>query len=158
MAEEYKKESANDKVITEVVGKLQHFISNIDTEFIGLEQKLINGGFQNELQFANLLKEQYTKYLASNNLSRASQKIHAFLLARIYVAFNMYVPEAINEGKSNSEIKDIILEKIVQPVEDVLGVDNVLELYQDDVMSMVYFLTGNCHIKWEGNANISSSL
>jgi hypothetical protein len=158
LAEEYKKETTSDIVMIEIVSKLQHFITSVDSEFIGLEQKLINGGFQNELQFANLLKEQYTKYLTSNNLSKAGQKIHAFLLARIFVAFNMYIPEAINEGRTNLEIKQIILERIVQPVEDVLGVDNVLELYQDDVMSMVYFLTGNCHIKWEGDVSIPPSI
>jgi len=159
LADEYKKETLNpESLISEVVSKLQHFKNSVDTEFIGLEQKLINGGFQNELQFACLLKEQYAMYLTSNNLSKASQKIHAFLLARIYVSFNLYIPEAINEGKTNAEIKQIILEKIVQPVEDVLGVDNVLELYHDDVMAMVYFLTGNCHIKWEGNVNLSSGI
>jgi hypothetical protein len=148
LADEYKKErKESNSIINEIVDKLQHFSKNIDTVFIGLEQKLIDSGFENELQFANLLKEQYTMYLTSNNLSKATQKIHAFLLARIFVAFNMTIPQAISEGKTKAEIKEIILVKIVKPVEDELGVDNVLDLYQDDVMAMVYFLTGNCYIK-----------
>jgi trehalose/maltose hydrolase-like predicted phosphorylase len=149
LADEYKKEIRNNTLINDIAGKLLHFTTSIDTEFIGLEQKLINGGFESELQFAALLKEQYTKYLIANNLSKVGQKIHSFLLARIFVAFNMYIPDAIKEGRSRQEIKEIIIERIVQPVEDTLGVDNVLDLYQDDVMAMVYFLTGNCHIKWE---------
>ncbi|MES2425468.1 MAG: ABC-three component system protein [Bacteroidota bacterium] len=159
LAEEYKKERQEpNSIIGQIVDKLQHFSKNIDPVFIGLEQKLIDSGFENELQFASLLKEQYTMYLTSNNLSKATQKIHAFLLARIFVAFNMYIPQAISEGKTKTEIKEIILEKIVKPVEEELGVDNVLDLYQDDVMAMVYFLTGNCYIKWEGHVSISPSV
>jgi hypothetical protein len=159
LAEEYKKERQEpNSIISQIVDKLQHFSKNIDPVFIGLEQKLIDSGFENELQFASLLKEQYTMYLTSNNLSKATQKIHAFLLARIFVAFNMSIPQAISEGKTKTEIKEIILEKIVKPVEEELGVDNVLDLYQDDVMAMVYFLTGNCYIKWEGHVSISPSV
>jgi len=159
LVEEYKKERENpDSLISEIVDKIQHFSKNIDPVFTGLEDKLKRAGYQNEIQFASQLKEDYTKYLISNNLSKATQKIHAFLLARIYVAFNLYVPQAISEGKSKTQIKEIILEKIVQPVEEVLGMDNILDLYQDDVMAMIYFLTGNCYIKWEGNASLPSGL
>lgn len=62
LAAEYKKEREEpNSIIGEIVDKIQHFSKNIDPVFIGLEQKLINSGYENELQFASLLKEQYTK-------------------------------------------------------------------------------------------------
>jgi hypothetical protein len=156
LAEEYKKEvQSGDSVLGQIIEKIQHFSNSADTVFLGLEQKLKDAGYENDYQFASKLKEDYTKYLTSNNLSKATLKIHAFLLARIYVAFNLFIPTAVNEGKTKQEIKQLLLEKIVTPVEETLGIDNVLGLYQDDVLAMVYFLTGNCHINWSTNVNLS---
>lgn len=149
LAKDYKEETrSGDSVINEVIDKIQHFSNSADVVFLGLEQKLKDAGYESDYQFAAKLKEDYTKYLASNNLSKATQKIHAFLLARIFVAFNLFIPTAVNEGKSKEELKQIIYDKIITPIEETLGIDNVLELYQDDVLAMIYFLTGNCHIKW----------
>lgn len=149
LVEEFERELESGEIeFREFIDKIQHYSSSIDDNIIGLEQKLINGGFQNDYSWANQMKEYYSKKITNNNLSKATQKIHAFILARICVLFNLYVRGAINDGKPKDEIRDIITTKVIQPVQDMLGESNVLDLYDDDITAMIYFLTGNCHIKW----------
>jgi hypothetical protein len=42
-------------------------------------------------------------------------------------------------GKIKDEIINVLLQK--------LG-ENILEIYADSISGMLFFLTGNCHIKW----------
>ena len=144
-----KERESGDTTLNTIIDKIQKYSDVIDTEFIGLPKKLEDGGFESDIKTAMRLKEDYAKYLYQNNFSIAKQKIHGYLLAKIFVAFDLCVVEAIREKKSKLEIKDILLEKVIKPIEDELGIDNVLDLYRDDVLGMVYFLTGNCHISWK---------
>jgi hypothetical protein len=44
-------------------------------------------------------------------------------------------------------INSLISEKVINPLIVELG-DNLFDFTPDDVQGMLYFLTGNCHIKW----------
>jgi hypothetical protein len=150
LVDEYNKErESGTSILNTVIDKLQKYTNSIDSEFIGLPKKLKDGGFEKDIDTAMLLKESYSMYLHENSFSIAKKKIHGYLLAKIYVAFNVFVIEAIRESKTNSEIKTILYNQVIIPIEQELGIDNVLELYGDDVLGMVYFLTGNCHISWK---------
>jgi hypothetical protein len=46
-----------------------------------------------------------------------------------------------------TEIKRAVQHEIIDPIEAMLG-ENVLDLYADEINGMLYFLTGNCHIRW----------
>lgn len=150
LVDEYNKErESGTSVLNTVIDKLQKYAKSVDSEFIGLPKKLEDGGFEKDIRLAMELKESYSMYLTENSFSIAKKKIHGYLLAKIYVSFNLTVIEAIRENKSKSEIKNILQEKVIKPIEEELGIDNVLDLYSDDVLGMVYFLTGNCHISWK---------
>ena len=56
----------------------------------------------------------------------------------LIIKFNMYVWFTILR----------IDDKVIKPAIFVLG-ENVLKLLKEDINGMIYFLTGNCHIKWE---------
>lgn len=149
LVEEFEKELENGNIeFREFIDKIQHYTATIDG-FIGLEPKLTEAGFGNDIDWAQQMKEYYYKKITENNLSKATQKIHAFLLARICILFNYYIKGAVNDGVSKNVIREMIIEKVIQPIQDMLGENNVLELYDDDITAMIYFLTGNCHIKWK---------
>lgn len=149
LVEEFEKELESGELeFREFIDKIQHYTSNIDEQIIGLEQKLDNGGFKDDYSWAKEMKEYYFKKITENNLSKATQKIHAFILARVYILFNIHVRGAINDGVQKEIVRELIIAKVVQPVQEMLGENNVLDLYDDDITSMIYFLTGNCHIKW----------
>jgi hypothetical protein len=151
LVDEFEREIASEmSPYKELIAKIKHYTSNIDGEkIIGLEQKLTNAGFEGDFTWARDMKELYFKKITENNLSKATQKIHAFLLARICVLFNLHIKGAINDGVSKDIVKDLLIQKVINPVQDMVGENNVLDLLDDDLMGMMYFLTGNCHINWK---------
>lgn len=150
LTEEFEKELDNDDIeFVEFIDKIQHFTTNIDSNIIGLKQKLIDGGFEADFEWAQRMKQYYFMKLTSNNLSKATQKIHAYILARVCVLFNLHIKGAINDGVEKRDVRDLIMSKVIDPLQEMLGENNVLDLYEDDITAMIYFLTGNCHIRWK---------
>ena len=150
LADEFHKEIANqNNEFCEVIKKLEHYSSQKNNDKRGLKQKLIDGKYENDYDWASELKENYTKKLTETTLSPATQKIHAYLLARVYTLFKNTIEFSIHESATSNYIKRLIEKEVIQPVEDIFGIDNVLELYSDDIYAMIYFLTGNCHLKWD---------
>jgi hypothetical protein len=149
LVEEFEKELENGDIeFKEFIDKIQHYTATIDG-FVGLDPKLQEAGFQDDIPWAQQMKEYYYKKITENNLSKATQKIHAFLLARVCVLFNLHIKGAVNDGVSKEVIREMIIEKVIHPIQDMLGENNVLDLYDDDITAMIYFLTGNCHIRWK---------
>lgn len=143
-----KKERESSTVFSEIVDELLHFKNNADeAEFIGLEKKLENGKRTNYLNFAEKSKEKFAKKLLLNEHSETAQHIYAFLLAKVYSSFELNIAPRIKENHPEIFINELVKEFIVNPLEDVLG-ENLLRIYDDEINGMIYFLTGNCHIKW----------
>ncbi|KAB1065977.1 ABC-three component system protein [Salibacter halophilus] len=141
-------EKKNTKGITEMIEELQHFKSYAkDEEVIGLEKKLENGNRLNYLNFAERSKEKFSKKLLKNEHSETAQEIYAFLLAKVYRRFEDHIYPRLSEEHPESFINQLVDEFIINPMEDLLG-ENLLKLYEDEISGMIYFLMGNCHIKW----------
>lgn len=130
------------------IKKIQHYQSNVEEDqLIGLDAKLRAAGLPHDIPWAKRLKENYAKMLTESELSRAAQEIHAYLLAKVLTHFNNAVLPAINEGQPESVIKELVLQRVIAPVEAELETP-VLDIYSEDINAMIYFLTGNCHINW----------
>ena len=82
-----------------------------------------------------------------NEHSETAQHIYAFLLAKVYSRFETHIYSRLNEGHPEEYINQLVDELIVKPLEDLLG-NNLLHIYEDEINGMIYFLMGNCHIKW----------
>ena len=136
-------------IFSEIVDDLLHYKKNADeNEFIGLEKKLENGNRTSYLNFAEKSKEKFAKKLLRNEHSETAQLIYAFLLAKVYSSFEFNVAPRIKENHPEIFINELVSEFIIRPLEDILG-ENLLSIYDDDINGMIYFLTGNCHIKWD---------
>lgn len=134
--------------IAEMIEELQHFKSYAkDEEVIGLEKKLENGNRLKYLNFAEKSKEKFSKKLLKNEHSETAQEIYAFLLAKVYRRFEDHIYPRLSEGHSEDFMNQLVDEFIINPMEDLLG-ENLLRLYEDEISGMIYFLMGNCHIKW----------
>lgn len=148
LIEKYKKEFENNIQFNEQIDKLQHYSTPLpDEKIIGLEAKLNAGQRLNYLPFAIQTKEIFVKKLAKYQFYEAAQEIHAFLLAEIYTRYNLHVYPQITSGTQESEINSLIQRKIIDPILGLFS-ENILHIYSDDINGMLYFLTGNCHIKW----------
>lgn len=142
------KERESSPVFCEIINELLHFKNNADeTEFIGLEKKLENGNRTSYLNFAEKSKEKFAKKLLLNEHSETAQHIYAFLLAKVYSSFELNIAPRIKENHPEIFINELIKQFIVNPLEEILG-ENLLRIYDDEINGMIFFLTGNCHIKW----------
>ncbi|EAQ41268.1 ABC-three component system protein [Polaribacter sp. MED152] len=143
------KERESSTIFSEIVDDLLHYKKNADeNEFIGLEKKLENGNRISYLNFAEKSKEKFAKKLLRNEHSETAQLIYAFLLAKVYSSFEFNIAPRIKENHPEIFINELVSEFIIRPLEDILG-ENLLRIYDDDINGMIYFLTGNCHIKWD---------
>lgn len=154
LIEAYKEEikSTQPNTTGEFIEKLNFFMSSFDNEFMTLEQKLEAGGFSSDIAMARKLKQNYAMTLQRIKHINSAQKIHAYLLGMVWVNFS-YAYEFLNKNgtdrPANTFIKSIIDTKVIAPVESLLNsADNALEIYHMDIHAMIYYLTGNCHIKW----------
>jgi hypothetical protein len=142
------KEKSESPVFSEIVDELLHFKKYAkDTEVLGIEKKLENGNRLEYLNFAEKTKEKFVQKLLVNEHSETAQLIYAFLLAKVYTSFETNVYPRLCEGHPNEFINQLVSEYVVKPLEDILG-DNLLRIYDNEINGMIYYLTGNCHIKW----------
>lgn len=146
--ERLEEERKNSTTFNNVIDDLLHYKNYApNTTVVGLEEKLNNGNRQKYLRFAEISKEKFTRKLVKNEHSETAQLIYAFLLAKVYASFETYVYPRLNEGHPEEFINRLVSSYIISPIEDILG-DNLLQIYEDEINGMIYFLTGNCHIKW----------
>jgi hypothetical protein len=156
LLEAYREEKANpsSNEMTTYISKLEHFSTNPDGDILTLEDKLIKGNWESDYEYALEAKEMYRMLLHKNKFSKSIQHIHAFLLARVLVSFNSYVlTEIRKENSSKASVKAVLYEKVIVPIDklirdDVSVHDDDIEIFSDDIDGMIYFLTGNCHLKW----------
>lgn len=146
----YEKLKAEPKSIEQqkFIEELQHYISQADGDVLGLEEKFKVAGRIDRLWYAKELKERYyKKLLRTSQFSLVGQKINVYLLALIRTNYLTEVYPKILENETKSNVDMLVNERIVKTLLAELG-DNQLEFTSDDVLGMVYYLTGNCHLKW----------
>ena len=133
---------------TTILPDLEHFMSKVDVDkVIGLEAKLLAASRGEDLQEATRQKEIVAKKLHQHATSKAAQKIYILILGMLLYNFRAFIKPLIDDKASNSEITQAVLKQVIEPCIDKLE-DNVLEMFYDDIWGMIYYLTGNCHIKW----------
>lgn len=137
------------------IAAIQHYLDKIDGEtVVGLEAKLIKGGRKGELTAAESLKEKFAKLLTRNQFSEAAQRIYTYMLGNLYESFIAYVSPLIEKNEDKSIVDKVLFEKVLSPLMTLID-ENHLHIHPPELRGMLYFLTGNCHIQWHSNADLS---
>jgi hypothetical protein len=149
LAEKFLAERAKNTTFNRTIDKLEHYQTQVpDDPFVGLEQKLQAAGCSTQhVEFAKKTKELFTKKLVEFELSESAQRIEALLLAEVYSRFHNAIAPMIAADTDLAAINRAVQHDIIDPIQAMLE-ENVLELYADEINGMLYFLTGNCHIRW----------
>lgn len=148
LVEKFRRERQNDIRFNETLEILKHFGRPLSGEDVaGLEAKLRASGREGLLLFAQQTKELFTKKLVEHQFSEAAQEIHAYLLAEVFIRFNMEVLPAIQQGMPAEAVNALVRHQVIEPVQ-ALQEENILRLFSTEITGMLYYLTGNCHIKW----------
>lgn len=99
-------------------------------------------------------KERFTKQLRRTAFNPALQEIYAFMLGLIQAKFNYCIKPLIATSAEPGPIEagiDSLAEEIAMQIADAppgLGIG------LPEILGMLYFLTGNCHIDWDYDAPV----
>lgn len=144
----FEKEKKENPELQEICEELDYYNSRFDGDIIGLEEKLIAGNREQMIFYAKSTKEQFRKKLMkTSQLSLAAQEINIHILAKVRRGFMGEIYNRICNNEPQSNIDQLITERIIKPVMAELGI-NIFHYNEDEVMGMIFFLTGNCHLKW----------
>lgn len=128
--------------------KLQHYLAaRTDGDVRGLESKLEESGRLDQLETATELKESAAKAIMRRQTSLTAQRVFTIVLDELHTSFMLTVTPAIQEGAGRREV-DQCIQQVVQGTKNILG-ENVLEITSKDLLALLYFLGGNCHIRWD---------
>lgn len=143
----FKYEKENNIQFSEIIEELDRFSKPKSGPVIGLEAKLIAANRESFLEYAIEVKEFYTKKLYKYQFYESAQNINIYLLALVRTYFMNYVYPLIYNGESSETVNIMVGEKIINPLLEELDGDT-LGFSSEDIEGMIYFLTGNCYIKW----------
>lgn len=128
--------------------KLLHYMSSsTDGDIRGLEAKLRDSGREDQLYAAMRMKEQAFKSIMKHETSRTAQRVFTIILSDLHARFTLTVTPVIQGGADRVAV-DHCIQAILQDTQKMLG-ENVLEFDAMDLLGMLYYLGGNCHIRWD---------
>lgn len=144
LEEELKRDAQLNQIKMELEGH-----ADPEDRFAGksLEEKLIESGREAEIDRALRLKEIFAKKLGQFQFSKSAQEIFGSLLALTEQRFNNLVRPKIDDGLSKHEIDSLWHKEIVEGMGTITDI-GPLNLNASHLGGMVYYLTGNCWIKW----------
>lgn len=132
-----------------IADKLQHFCTqSTDGDVRGLADKLKAANREDLEAMAKRLKEDAAKLVARHQTSPIAQDIITMVLSKIYTDFVLHVTPAIQAEQPRSVIDQLISDRVVDSAMQMLG-DNDVMLTDTDVLGLLFFLGGNCHIRWD---------
>lgn len=147
LLDRYRHELKNDERTSEKLEELQRYGEAKENPLIPIETKLKEGQRGDLIDFALETKECFAKQLARHTHFESAQKIHLHLLAHIWSVFQTRILPEIQAGQSRLAIERLIQSEIIDPTLADLR-DNPFDYSDREVQGMLYYLTGNCHIRW----------
>jgi hypothetical protein len=146
-----KEEVEKDIRLSDFMDDFKSYNTRLDG--ISMPEKLSDGGFSNvEILKATKRKHMYSKKLEKNKLYETAQLIDMELFSLINLYFETYIEPLIEEGAAKTQIKQTVLEKIVQPIINLINQDGrddtFLNYTTEEIYGMIFFLTGKCHLNW----------
>ena len=149
LVEQFKAEVESDQTLSCLIEKLEHyFLNSTSTDIRDLSEKLSCAGRNDLLKEALARKEAAYKLIMRNQGSRSAQLIFAYVLAELVVNFEQTVRPLVQEGAERAAVDRAILDHVITPTHRALE-DNPLLLDKLEIQSFLYFLGGNCYIRWD---------
>lgn len=145
--EQYLAENASERNLQTLIDELNHFSVSLPYAKKDLSTKLTEGSRLQEVPAALFLKEKITKRILVLSKSAYAQQILAFALGKLKQSYLHKVYPAIIAGETQTKVNVLIYDEVLTPVFRFLEI-NPLNLSDDDLKAMMYFLSGNCHIDW----------
>lgn len=128
--------------------KLEHYMAaRTEGDVRGLEAKLLEANRSDQLNDAKDLKERAFKSIMKFQTSRTAQRVYTIVLTELHASFTLTVTPVIQQGADRITV-DQCINAVIQSAKNMLG-ENVLEFDSIDLLGLLYYLGGNCHIRWD---------
>jgi len=101
-------------------------------------------------------KELFAKKLRRTAFNPALQEIYAYMLGEVKETFNYRIKPLIASANTPGLIEGRIADLARNITSQIADAPPELGIGFPEVIGMLYFLTGNCHIDWDYNAVIPS--
>lgn len=144
-----KEEAQDDQTLCDYILELEVFTRVVDNEeVIGLDSKLKAAGREDQVDMALAMKEMVFSQLRLNIFSATSQQIYATLMGKIFEEFETWVKPAIQNGADRQTVDELVSVKVIHPImSEVELCGDYHGVAPQTIRGMIYFLTGNCHIR-----------
>ena len=118
-----------------------------DRDVVGLEVKLSVAGREDLFEDAKYEKHRFSQKIAKLQFSLQLRQVYHHVLAMLVQRFRNGVLPLIHAGTPSADV-DLAIMNIVTNVYGYTSAAPSLNLTETDIHAMVYFLTGNCHLRW----------
>ena len=102
-------------------------------------------------------KERFAKLLMRNTFRAAVQEVFAFVLGEIHAEFNLRIKPHIASETTQGAIEARVADLAQNITDQIAKAPPALGLGKPEIVGMLYYLTGNCHIDWDYNASLPPS-
>lgn len=145
-----KEEAKEDQTLCDYISELEVFTRTaVNEQIVGLDGKLKAAGRSDQIEMALAMKEMIFSELRKNVFSPTFQQIYATLLGKVFEEFETWVKPAILAGAARAEIDALVNGKVIRPImSEVEQCGDYHGVAPQTIRGMIYFLTGNCHIRW----------
>lgn len=148
----------NNDTVETCIEELATFMNKKTEETtIGLEDKLTKAGYSDYLERAMETKEHFVKLLSKNLFSISFQKIIHAAIDEAISTFTYSIRPLIEADQPPSQvmavISDVIFERLYRDIADITEFD----FGKCTIEGLVFYLTGNCFLRWAKNANIQQN-
>lgn len=156
--DQLREQIGKDPEAAEFVESLLSWINPKNTELTrDLTEKLNACGKGHLICDALEAKERFAKQLKRTTFNPAIQEIYAYILGEIYTNFNHRIKPKIKTAIEPGAIEGAIADLANAITIQIASAPPSLGVGMTEVVGMLYYLTGNCHLEWDYNAPLPSS-
>ena len=131
------------------IEELQHFLDRPASEVNRtLAEKLVASNRGDLISFAEAEKERAMKKIMRFQSSETAQQIFACVLSDLRTRFMLHVSPLLAKKASRADVDAAMHEKVIVPIAMAME-PSPLFLDSGTVLAMLFYLAGNCHIKWD---------
>jgi hypothetical protein len=134
----------------ELLVDYQYFTTQAPDDRRPLAQKLANGGREHEVGDAERKKERFAMSLQRHSAQLSSLGRYVRLLSDVESRFNRHVAPSIADGapahQINRQVQDAVIDAALKA-----HMAETPDATASLVESALYYLTGNCHVRWDDN-------
>ena len=136
----------------ELLVDYEYFTTTAPHDRRPLAQKLEEGGRGREVNDAKRKKERFAMSLRKHSAQASSLGRYTRLMSDVESRFQRQVQPSINAGASTVEINRLVQETVIDPALR-LQLEETHDATAALIESALYYLTGNCHVRWDADEN-----